>query len=147
MNPRWRFFFPGYLIALPHTIIGLILAVVYRAHTWRISAGCIEVIAGTFERDGRRVTRIFGRPAAQTHGFLIVYADEDARADIEIRVHERVHVVQGMIGGPLYVIAYGLTFLWFYLWNVRAGWYAAYMRIPFERQAYPIGRTRKGWGA
>lgn len=147
MNPRWRFFFPGYMIALPHTIIGLILALAYRGRDWRWHAGCLEVVAGTFTRDGKQVTRIWGRPAAQTHGWLIVYADKYARADTEIRVHERVHVVQGMIGGPLYVLAYGLTFVWHLLWDPSAGWYAAYMRIPFERQAYPIGRTRKGWGA
>lgn len=123
---------------LPMTIVGLLLfALVYRATSWRWSRGCIECVGGD---------RIWGKPGAQTLGGAICYADETQRARVDLRVHERVHVVQGMIGGPLFSLTYGLTFLWFFAWAPSKGWRAAYRRVPFEVQAYRIGDRAKGWG-
>jgi len=139
MNPLWRFNVLGHLLNLPMTIIGLLLfSLVYRATSWRWSDGCIECIGGD---------RIWGKPGAQTLGGAICYADERNRSRPDLRVHERVHVVQGMCGSVLFSLAYGLTFLWFYAWGGFGDWRPAYYKIPFEVQAYRIGDKAKGWGA
>lgn len=138
MNPRWRYFLPGYLMNLPMTAFGILLCIfAYNARHWRWSRGCIECIGGD---------RIIGKPGAQTWGFLIVYKDEYQRSRVDLRVHERVHVVQGMIGGPIYALTYGLSFLWFWVASGFGPWKAAYHKIPYEIQAYRIGDLAKGWG-
>lgn len=139
MSKRWRWFLPGYLMNLPMTIIGLLLfSLVYRSTSWRWSDGCIECIGGD---------RIWGKPGATTMGFAICYADEYQRKRPDLRVHERVHVVQGMCGSVLFALTYGLCFLWFWAASGFGHWHAAYLRIPYERQAYRIGDKAKGWGA
>lgn len=153
MSPYWRFFLPGYLLALPHTLIGLLLAVfVYRCHSWCWSDGCIEAVAGRFPVvEGEKMstkTRIWGRPWAQTHGFFIVYDTVERVSRPSLRGHERVHVVQAFVGSVLYPIAYGACFAWFYaLQGFKGDWKVAYKRNPFEAMAY--GRQgRPGiWGA
>jgi len=125
---RWRWFLPGYVLALPNTVIGLVLSLFYGAHHWRWSDGCLEATC----------KRIIGNPGAQTHGFVIFYSHNEFRARPGLRVHERVHVVQGMLGGPLFVLAYGLHFLWLWAWSGFGPWWPAYKRICFERQAYRI---------
>ena len=128
MSRAWRWWLPGYLMNMPMTLVGLLLcALVYRAHSWRWSEGCIECIGGD---------RIWGRPGAQTLGIVIVYADDHQRRRKDLRVHERVHVVQGAVGGILFALAYGVSFLWFWVGSGFAHWHDAYMRIPFEVQAY-----------
>lgn len=127
MSRLWRWFLLGYVLALPHTLVGFVLAAVYRCHSFAWRDGVLEATAaGT----------IIGRPGAQTHGWLVIYADATQRARRDLRVHENCHVVQGFLGGPLYVLAYGLTFAWFYVVGGFGDWRAAYHRIPFERQAY-----------
>jgi hypothetical protein len=128
VDKAWRWFLPGYLMLLPMTIIGLLQClIVYRAASWRWSGGCIECVGGE---------RIWGKPGAQTPGLVITYRDENARSSGGLRVHERVHVVQGMIGGPLFALGYGLSFLWFWAASGFAHWHIAYMKIPFEVRAY-----------
>jgi hypothetical protein len=134
MSRAWRWFLPGYVLAAPHTILGLLLAIVYRCHSWQWRDGVLTCLGGTFQRDGKTITRIWGRPGAQTHGWLLVAADEDQRSRSDLRVHECVHVVQGFCG-PLYMLAYGLSFLAIWAWR-RGPWTDAYERIPFEVQAY-----------
>lgn len=135
----------GYLWSLPHTIIGVLLALLYRSRSWRWSDGALEVVAGEIVRDGRHKTRIWGRPAAVTHGCLIIYASADRReTDAGLRVHERVHVTQGMIGGPLYVVAYVGHWLWLLVFPPaphrpdEPRWKRAYRGIWAERMAYRI---------
>ena len=137
MSPGWKWFLPGYLFALPHTLFGLLLLVFYRPSSFRWSAGCIEVVA----------SKIWFRPNAQTHGWMIYYSGINERESAELRVHERVHVVQGFLLGPLFPILYGLMFAWYFLRSPKDGWYPAYMKIPFEKQAYPIGHRKTGWGS
>jgi hypothetical protein len=72
---------------------------------------------------------------AQTHGWITFFRDIKSADDVGLRVHERTHVIQGMIGGPLYIITYGLLFLVIWAWQ-RRGWLEAYMSIPYEKQAY-----------
>lgn len=115
-----------------HTLVGLVLAIPYGAHSWRWSSGCLEA----------ETKRMLGHPWAQTHGLVIFYANGEARKLAAIRVHERVHVVQGF-AGPLFMLAYGLCFLWGLIrppakFEGLPRWYAAYRSIWFERQAYRI---------
>jgi len=121
----------GYVWSAPLTLIGLLLAVLYRPTSWRWSDGCLEAIAGD---------RIIGRPGAQTHGWLIYYRDERARDDARLRRHERVHVRDGMVGGVLYGVAYALTFAWWFVFAPATPadwprWKRAYYRSWFERRA------------
>lgn len=129
MSTRWRWFLPGYLWSLPHTLVGLLLCLVYRATDWRWSSGCIECLGGD---------RIFGKPGAQTHGCLIIYRDERARSDGGLRVHERVHVVQGFVGGPFFILAYVGHFAWLYAAQGFGDWRPAYRKIWAEKTAYHI---------
>lgn len=144
MSPAWRRFLPGYLLALAHTVVGLALALVYRSHSWRWSDGCMEALAGRLP-DGR--TRIWGRPSAQTHGWLILYADARVRESPRLRAHERVHVVQGFVGGPLFPIAYGLSFLVLFAADRFRSWRNAYLAIPFERHARAVEGRPGAWGS
>lgn len=134
----------GYIWATPNTLVGCLLALYYWPRAWCISEGCIEAIP-------RRT--MLGNPGAQTHGWLIYYRSEASRSNKRLRVHERVHVRQGFIGGPFFMLAYAASFAWFYLKNPQAGWYQAYMQIPFERTAYAYdaayarGEHPGAWGS
>lgn len=141
MSPNWKWFLPGYLLALPHTLIGFLLTLFcYRGQGWRFRDGVLECTAGRTKK-GR--TRIWGRPGAQTHGFLVVYASSAARRFLPLRRHERAHVVQSFVGGPLYAILYGLFFLGLFAYH--RDWRTAYRANPFERQARGYERA-EGWG-
>lgn len=142
MSPRWKWFLPGYVLALPHLLVGLMLALIYRCHSWRFTSGCFEAIAGTLP-DGR--TRIWGRPWAQTHGWLIIYDNEEHRARVSLRVHERCHVVQGFLGGPLYMIAYSVCFLVLFATQKFQDWKKAYRANPFEAMAYERQSLPNRW--
>jgi len=139
LSPKWRWFLPGYVWALPHTLVGLLLAIFYKTRSWRWSSGCLEVIAD----------RIIGNPAAQTHGWLIFYSNEETRELRRLRAHERVHVVQGFIGGPLYVLAYSASFLWHWirlkLADASAPWLWAYQLNWFEDMAYRLEDEETAW--
>jgi hypothetical protein len=142
---KWRkWFAPLYLWALPHTLLGLLLCLYYRPHSWRWNQGCLECIPRTTLIGGKRV-------GAQTWGWLIFYRDEEMMARDPLRVHERVHVVQALIGGPLFPIAYGLHFLWLWaLWGNE--WEISYRRVWAEVIAYQIeaeferGERPGAWG-
>jgi hypothetical protein len=147
MKFRWWYYLL-YPLALPHTLLGLLVALIYRPTSWRWSDGCIEAVAGD---------RIWGKPGAQTWGFLIYYRSENARAYEALRVHERVHVFQGIVGSVFFMLAYGAHFLWNYAfpkgWDGAPRWYRAYRGICFEKQAYRFDgefsqRKRPGaWGS
>jgi len=142
---KWHhWYLLGYLFSLPNTLLGLVLALVYWPRQWRFSGGCIEAVAGD---------RIFGKPGAQTWGFLIYYRDEHVREVADLRVHERVHVVQGFYLGPLFLVAYGLHFVWLWVAQGFGDWRAPYHRVWAERQAYQVqdeyiaGQRSDAWGA
>jgi hypothetical protein len=133
----------GYLWAMPGTLVGLLLALPYGARNWRWSDGCLEAIP----------KRIIGSPGAQTWGWLIYYKDASYRESASLRVHERVHVTQGLWGGPLFMIAYAAHFM--YLW-AREGfgdWRPAYRKIWAEKTAYRTqdeyreGKRPGQWGS
>ncbi len=122
--------FLGYIWSAPNTLIGLLLAVFYRPTAWRWDRGVLTALGGK---------RIWGRPAGQTWGWLIYFSDERARSREDLQVHERVHVRQGMIGGPLFLLAYGVHFL--FLWvRYRFDWKRAYFDVWAEKQAYRAQR-------
>jgi hypothetical protein len=148
MDRRWRWFLPGYLWALPATLIGLALALPNGARRPRWSDGCLELEA----------RRMIGRPLAQTWGWLIFYtvSIDDApaigfRDNYRLRAHERAHVVQGFVGGPLFLIAYAACFVWLYLARLDdelewRDWRPAYRAIPFERWARAAEKRPDAWG-
>lgn len=139
----------GYLWSLPNTLIGLLLLPLYWPRHIEWSEGCLEVVAGE-HKDGS--TRIFFKPSGQTFGWLIFYATEEKRQKASLRVHERVHVTQAFWGGLLFAVTYLLCFAWSYTRNGFRDWYSAYMRNPFEIQAYRIqaeferGQRPNQWG-
>jgi hypothetical protein len=146
----------GYVWSALNTLIGLMLAVVvYRAHDFRWNEGCLEAIGGTFQRDGKTITRIWGRPGAQTHGWFTIYASVEHRAKRPLRVHERVHVTQAFVLGPLFLVAYPGHFIieWARKGFRPSRWRDAYLRIWAERIAYRIqdeyrrGLRPNAWGA
>ncbi len=146
MSPHWRWYLPGYLMALPHTIFGLLLALVYRAHSFRWHAGVLCCIGGTFDQGGHSETRIWGRPGAQTHGWLVIAASEEELARADLRVHEYTHVVQGFVLGPLFMLFYVLAFAVPFVKQGFRDWHAAYGKNPFELMAYRVGDAGHGWG-
>jgi len=141
--PKWWWIL-GYIWSLPHTVVGLILSLFYRPTNWRWNEGCIEAIGED---------RIWFKPGAQTHGWLILYRDESARNNKRLRVHERTHVKQGFLLGPLYVIAYVIHFLYRYTRTGFKDWYTAYEGIYFEKKAreaeqrYLDGVDKEPWGS
>ena len=124
MSERWRFFLLGYLWSLPNTLAGLLIAIAYRPTSIRWRRGRIECLS----------SRIWWRPGAQTLGIVVYYSTERARDDAGLVHHEWTHVVQALIGGPLFALAYGLCHC--YLWLRLGDFRAAYDRNPFEVQAY-----------
>lgn len=145
---------PGYIWSLPLTVVGLIFALVYVPRSVRWSRGCVEVVP----------LWILGNPDAQTWGWLIFYRSRVARAEGDLRVHERVHVVQAFWGGMFFAAAYGAHWLWLFLFDPpervgaldlagEARWYRAYRGVYFEKVAYRVqAEYRQGlrpgaWGS
>jgi hypothetical protein len=163
MSPHWKWFLPGYVWALPNTLIGVCLTLWhmrdliwgsdwYDPRTWynpfRWRDGCLE--AAMYSLPGGET--ILG----QTWGWLVLYKHGN-RHPGPIAAHERVHVVQSFLFGPLFLVLYPL---WFY-WLVRLmprirpllnpvvriqSDYDLYRTIPFESQAYKLEENTSGWG-
>ncbi len=176
MNRNWRWILPYYLWSLPLTLVGLVLSVlVYDAHAFKWNDGVLTCVAGTFRRDGKTITHIWGRPGAQTFAWLQIYASEEQRARKDLRVHETVHTGQALwfclggqalypvihamygdpwvgvaLGGPIGAVAfaatYGACFLYYFAGQGFKDWHSAYRKNPFEGQAYRIGDKGHGWG-
>jgi hypothetical protein len=165
MSRLWRWILPCYLFTLPMTMAGWVISVLfYKASSWRWQDGILSCIGGTLP-DG--TTRIWGRPNAQTLGWIVIYDSEEHRQEVNLRVHEAVHVGQafvgslvglaavpwlflvmgwspvlglvlgGFIGGLGFAGLYGILFLYLLL-KYRTGWYNAYRANPFEVQAYDL---------
>lgn len=104
---RWQMI--GYLWALPNTLIGVLLAVLYWPRWIRVTrAGGVWAVEATARRrllGGRWV-------AAQTHGWLIYYRDPSARSRPENVAHERAHVRQALRWGPVFWLLYVGHWAW-----------------------------------
>ncbi len=168
MDRRWRWFLPYYIWSLPLVIVGLVLAAVYRSSAFRWHDGVLTCVAGRLTLpDGSTTTRIWGRPGAQTFGWLQIYAGEKWRERTDLRVHETVHTGQalyfsiggmaayppihylygravtgfalgGFVGVAAYALAYVGAFLGYFAGQGFKDWKAAYNKNPFEKQAYAI---------
>lgn len=148
------------------TLAGFVIATVcYKARNWVWYQGVLTCVAGT-NPDG--TTKIWGRPNAQTLGWIQIYDSEYMRGCPDLRVHENVHVVQafagsllglvftpllfmaagwspllglvlgGFVGGVGFALTYGILFVYLYLKLGNKDWYAAYRANPFEDQAYKL---------
>ena len=162
MHKNWKWYLPGYPVALPFTLFGLLLAkFVYKSTDWTFKNGVIECTAGmkiqrarvAGERDHTR-SRIWFQPSAQTFGNLIIYKDLQTRLNPTLRVHERVHVWQFMIAGILFVTAYGTHYGIRYARDAdhealpahrQERWRRAYRGIFAEEMAYDR-QARYAWG-
>jgi hypothetical protein len=137
----------------------------YKARNWVWYKGILTCIAG-IAPDG--TTLIWGKPNAQTLGWVQIYDSEVSRYETNLRVHENVHVVQAFtgslvglvvvpllflaigwpwllaliigpfIGGLGFNILYGILFLYLYIKQGDKDWYQAYRNNPFEEQAYKL---------
>jgi hypothetical protein len=140
-----------------HTLFALAFFIpVYGSRSMRWSGRAIEIVAK--QNSGR--TRIWGRPGAQTHGLVIFYAGTPHQDSEPLRVHERVHILQELLFGWLYLITYvghfGINLiLSYFLWQneTEARWKRAYRRIIWERWAYrkqarfEAGEIPGAWGS
>jgi len=122
----------GYIWSFPNTLIGFVLLAFYRWNHIEWRDGCLEVII-------KRDSLIGGKwVGGQTFGWLIFYKNERNKNSGSLNVHERVHVRQGLIGGPLFLLAYGLDFLWQWGFGLSTDWNSAYFNISYEQTAYDI---------
>lgn len=137
-----RLWFLLYPWAFLNTLIGLILSFFYGAHSFEWRQGVLTAIAPR--------PKVIGHPGAQTWGWFVIYTDERYRTEAwgaGLRRHEYRHVKQGLIGGPLFLLAYGVLFLVEYLKKGDdEGWHEAYERNWFERDADTVRDDATGWG-
>lgn len=112
----------AWMWSLPVTLIGLAFCLVCRPQAAWWHDGCLEM----------RVAWLPMRATGETWGRLILYRTDTPDA---IRAHERVHVAQASILGPLFILAYPGASLVAMLGGGNFYWDNA-----FERQA----RARSG---
>lgn len=128
MSPRWRWFLPGYIWALPVTIAGLFMAVVvYRCTSYKWIEGVLTCVSPG---------PMWGNPDGQTLGWISMYSSEAERDTPYMRVHEFTHVWQCFVLGIFWAILYGLFFFFVWCGQSFGPWYNAYRANPFEDQAY-----------
>jgi hypothetical protein len=125
-----------YIWAAPTTLIGVVVVLV---GLWRVK---VRIVDGALEAHGPALAWILtngtllpGGAAALALGHVVI--GRDAGALESTRAHERVHVGQCEVWGPLFLPAYlaaSLTAV------VRGRSY--YYANPFEEQAYAAERIR-----
>jgi len=158
------------IFLIPFTLLTYVATIlilpIYRPTGVRFYAGCIEFIGGTFTRDGKAFTRIWGRPGGQSWGVRCVwYSSRHNQASASLRVHERVHALHGewvnaaahlalvpaglalggwwipasiLVAQLAFAIAYVGHFLYHWMLTGFGPWYDAYRLIWSERIAYRI---------
>ena len=131
-----------YVWAGPNTVLGCLVALLalYRGRL-RIVDGVLEACGPLLEFALRFFIPIPGGAAAVTLGHVVLGVDAEILD--RARTHERVHVRQYEVWGPLFVPAYLAASLWMFLLGRDA-----YFDNHFERAAY--GREsslprRQGW--
>lgn len=119
-----------YLWAAPTTALGLIVVLAGSSRAeWRIVQGVVEVHGPALAWMLRHLTCTRGGVLAMTLGH-VVFA-RDRRALELTRAHERVHVRQCEVWGPLFVPAYLAASVW-----TAARGRHVYFDNPFERDAF-----------
>ncbi len=124
-----------YLWALPNTLIGVLILplALFRGGRVRRVSGVLEVDGPAIAWLLRRGVPLAGGAAAMTLGHVVLGRHP---TDLQrTRAHERVHVRQAELLGPLFIPAYLLAGL--IAW-ARGG--SAYRDNFFERQAESVGR-------
>ena len=146
MSERWRYFWPGYLWALPNVLVALaLMATWHRPQSMAWRDGCLEIIVKGHILGGPQIL-------AQTLGWIIFIRDEEAARRSDLQVHERVHVVQYLLLGPLFLPLYGLEYAWL-RWGRGLSDVDAYLQLWSERQAYRVqdehvmGLRDLAWGS
>jgi hypothetical protein len=125
---RKALWFLGHLWALPVTTLGIVLALpLARLHAVD-REGIFHFVVRARGPLGWYVRRF--RIAAFTLGAVVTYADPEGPRQPRLVRHEREHVVQTFVFGPLFLPVYGLASLW--QW-VRGG--HAYRDNVFEVRA------------
>jgi len=123
-------FLLGSVWTLPNTVLGLTAWLLL----FPLGARC-RLVRGVFEIEGRPIRLLlkscFGGAMGVTFGQTVLSWSEATHR--VARDHERVHVRQYLVWGPLFLPAYGLASLWVWL---RGG--NPYYDNPFERQAYAV---------
>lgn len=117
----------AYAWAAPYSVLGLLFALLAM-----LAGGRAQVRHGVLELCGGRLGALLSRLpmhfCAITFGHVILALD--ARTLVAVRAHERVHVRQYELWGPLFIPAYLLASLW----QLALG-RSAYRDNFFERQA------------
>jgi len=93
----------GFLWATPFAVLGLVLALLGGGRAIRWSEGALELVGDRFVLG---IVLTINRIAAYTWGWVIVYRSETDRRNATLRRHEREHVRQAEILGPLFPVAY-----------------------------------------
>lgn len=119
-----------YAWAFPNTIIGLIFV-----PAACLPGGGLSVIDGVLELHGPLIAAILrhniplpGGASAITFGHIVL--GRDSAALVDTRQHERVHVRQCELWGPLFIPAYVLAGVWAFV-NGTGAYHGNY----FEREA------------
>ncbi len=99
-----------YLWALPNTVLGLLVVAIAM-----LTGDRIQVISGVLEAHGRTLSWLLrhfpirGGASAMTLGHVVIGRDRDCLD--RTRDHERVHVRQYELWGPLFLPAYVISSL------------------------------------
>jgi hypothetical protein len=120
----------GYAWTLPNTLIGglFVVAALLSGGRVRLAHGVVEVHGVLIAAFLKHAMPMAGGAIALTLGHVVL--GRDARALVQSRAHERVHVAQYERWGLLFIPAYLLASVWVFL---RGG--HPYHDNPFERQA------------
>ncbi|MGZ3460475.1 MAG: hypothetical protein ACXU86_18455 [Archangium sp.] len=100
----------GYVWALPVTMLGLMLAMLFARLESVDEEGILHFVlqpGGPLDWYMRRF-----RIAAFAVGAVVTYAGDDGPRQIRLVRHERAHVLQTLVLGPLFLPLYGLASLW-----------------------------------
>ncbi|HYO51522.1 hypothetical protein [Archangium sp.] len=102
--------FAGYVWALPVTIPGLMLAMLFARLESVDEEGILHFVV---EPGGPLAwyVRHFNI-AAFTLGAVVIYSGADGPRQVRLVRHERVHVMHTLVLGPLFLPLYGLASLW-----------------------------------
>ncbi|WNG45512.1 hypothetical protein F0U60_16455 [Archangium minus] len=100
----------GYVWALPVTVLGLMLAMLFARLESVDEEGILHFVVlpeGPLAWYVRRFNI-----AAFAIGAVVTYSREDGPRQIRLVRHERAHVMQTLVFGPLFLPLYGLASLW-----------------------------------
>lgn len=100
----------GYLWAFPVTALGLLLAMLFA----RLDSVDEEYVLHFVVQPGGPLAwyvRRF-RITAFTLGAVVTYAGADGPRQVRLARHERAHVIQTLVLGPLFLPLYALSSLW-----------------------------------